>query len=311
MEPEVHALFEPVTGTWQYIVADGATKDAVVIDPVLDYDKATGRVTTKAADQILEVIARHGYTVSKILETHAHADHLTASRYLQPALAAQSVPGRSPPPPPPQVCIGARIAQVQETMSRIYGIPPEDLDGAFDHTFADDETFTVGSIPARVLYLPGHTPDHIGYVIGSNVFTGDSIFNPDVGSARCDFPGGSATHLYASVQKLLSLPPHFKLYTGHDYPPDGRDVPVGVYAVGTKAVPFTTVEAQSRENKHVKRGTDMTQFVQWRSERDGSLAEPKLMAPAMQVNVRGGRLPAQSSDSLKLAAVPPQVVTVG
>lgn len=299
MEPKVHALFEPVTGTWQYVAADHSTREAVIIDPVLDYDKSIGRVTTQSADNILDVVAQEGYTISRILETHAHADHLTASRYLQTVLAE-----RQPTLTPPRVCIGGRIAQVQNTMATIYNIPASDLEGAFDHTFADDETFAIGSIEAKVIHLPGHTPDHIGYVIGSNVFTGDSIFNPDVGSARCDFPGGSATALYQSMQKLLSLPPDFKLYTGHDYPPESRDVPAGQYDSGTKAVPYTTVAVQQRQNKHVKLGTDKDDFVRWRSERDSGLGNPKLLAEAMQVNVRGGRLPLDASEQMELTEVP-------
>lgn len=305
MEPKVHTLFEPTTGTWQYVVADHTTKEAVIIDSVLDYDKATGKITTQSADKILAVVADQGYAITRILETHAHADHLTASRYLQNMLAK-----RQPNRPPPQVCIGRRIRQVQETMSMIYNVPKSDLIDAFDHTFSDDETFPIGSVEARIIYLPGHTPDHIGYIIGSNVFTGDSIFNPDVGSARCDFPGGSATELYNSMQKLLSLPGHFKLYTGHDYPPDSRDIPVGQNVVGSKAIPFTTVETQGRENKHVKLGTQMEDFVKWRSERDSALAEPKLLGQAMQVNIRGGRLPLQSSDGLKFAEVPEEMARV-
>ncbi|KIW28687.1 uncharacterized protein PV07_08327 [Cladophialophora immunda] len=306
MEPTVHTLFEPVTGTWQYIVADEATKDAVIIDSVLDYDKETGKVSTRSADQILDLVATQGYTVSKILETHAHADHLTASRYLQSVLAE-----RQQKTIRPQVCIGQRIRQVQDTMSKIYGVPQSELADAFDHTFSDNETFQIGSIEARVMHLPGHTPDHLGYVVGSNVFTGDSIFNPDIGSARCDFPGGSATDLYRSMQTLLSLPGHFKLYTGHDYPPDSRDVPVGQNAAGSKAVPFTSVATQARENRHVKLGTRMDDFVSWRAERDAGLAPPKLLAQAMQANVRGGRLPAETSDGFKLTEVPDGVVRVG
>ncbi|EXJ67184.1 uncharacterized protein A1O5_09831 [Cladophialophora psammophila CBS 110553] len=305
MEPKIHTLFEPVTGTWQYVVADEKTKDAVIIDSVLDYDKETGKVSTHSADQILDLVADQGYTISKILETHAHADHLTASRYLQNVLA-----GRQQNAPRPEVCIGQRIRQVQETMSKIYGVPQSDLVDAFDHTFSDNETFAIGSIEARAVHLPGHTPDHLGYIIGSNVFTGDSIFNPDVGSARCDFPGGSATDLYTSMQKLLCLPGHFKLYTGHDYPPDSRDVPIGQHVDGSKAVPFTTVEAQARENKHAKLGTQMEDFVTWRSERDSGLAEPKLLAQAMQVNIRGGRLPTHSSEGFKLTEVPERVAKV-
>ncbi|KIV82399.1 hypothetical protein PV11_04516 [Exophiala sideris] len=299
MEPKVHTLFEPVTGTWQYVVADETTKQAVIIDPVLDYDKPTGKINTRSADKILELVAGAGYTISRILETHAHADHLTASRYLQNVLA-----DRQSPSPLPQVCIGERISQVQKTMSMIYSIPASDLEGAFDHTFADDETFAIGKIEAKVIHLPGHTPDHIGYVIGSNVFTGDSIFNPDVGSARCDFPGGSATDLYQSMQRLLALPAHYKLYTGHDYPPETRNVPAGQHVSGSKAVPYTMVAVQQRENKHVKLGTEMDDFVKWRSERDSGLADPKLLAQAMQVNVRGGRLPKGDSEQMKFTEVP-------
>ena len=305
MEPKVDTIFEPATGTWQYVVADETAREAVIIDPVLDYDKSTGKVTTQSADQILDLVVGSGYNVTRILETHAHADHLTASRYLQNVLSQ-----RQENHPIPKVCIGERIRQVQATMSKIYDVPQSDLDDAFDHIFADDETFSIGSIQARIIALPGHTPDHIGYVVGSNVFTGDSIFNPDVGSARCDFPGGSATELYNSMQKLLSLPGHFKLYTGHDYPPDSRDVPVGQNVAGSKAVPFTTVETQGRENKHVKLGTQMEEFVKWRSGRDSALSEPKLLAQAMRVNIRGGRLPTESSEGLRLTDVPNRVARV-
>jgi glyoxylase-like metal-dependent hydrolase (beta-lactamase superfamily II) len=302
MEPKVHTLFESVTGTWQYIVADENAKDAVIIDSVLDYDKETGTVTTSSADEILSLVSEQGYLVSRIMETHAHADHLTASRYLQHVLAA-----RQPQHAPPQVCIGHRIHQVQTTMARIYSVPESELTDTFDHTFADDEIFKVGSIEARVIHLPGHTPDHVGYVIGSNIFTGDSIFNPDVGSARCDFPGGSSTDLFHSTQKLLTFPGHFKLYTGHDYPPEGRDVAPGQHVEGSKAVPFTTVEAQSKQNKHVKLGTQMEEFVKWRTERDSGLADPKLFAQAMQTNIRGGRLPTTSSENFKLVDIPEHV----
>ncbi len=295
LEPKIHTLFEAVTGTWQYVVADEEAKDAVIIDSVLDYDEVTGKLSTTTADKILDLVAGHGYSISKILETHAHADHLTASRYLQYVLAK-----RQSQHPRPQVCIGQRIQQVQATMSEKYDVPHAELVNAFDHTFADDETFQIGSIASRVIYLPGHTPDHIGYVIGSNIFTGDSIFNPDVGSARCDFPGGSATDLYRSTQKLLAFPAYFKLFTGHDYPPDIRNVSQSEHALGGKAVPFTNVGTQALQNKHVKLGTQMEEFVKWRSERDSGLAEPKLLAQAMQFNIRGGRLPWESTDSFKV-----------
>jgi glyoxylase-like metal-dependent hydrolase (beta-lactamase superfamily II) len=301
-EPQIHSVFEPVTATWQYIVADPTSNSAVIIDPVLDYDKS-GEISTKSADKLLKVVATHGYTVCRILETHAHADHLSASRYLQNVLAkAQPADSR------PQVSIGERIREVQEALSRSYDIPRSDLTNAFDYTFGDDEVFNIGSLEARVIHLPGHTPDHIGYVIGANVFTGDSIFNPDVGSARCDFPGGSAVELYGSMQKLFSFPGHFKLYTGHDYPPETRGE--SLEGDAGKAVPFTTVETQKMSNKHVKPGVEMDEFVKWRSDRDIGLGEPKLLQQAMQVNLRGGRLPATSTERFKFANVPPDVTQV-
>jgi glyoxylase-like metal-dependent hydrolase (beta-lactamase superfamily II) len=299
-EPQIHPVFEPVTGTWQYIVADPDTKEAVIIDSVLDYDKEKGTISTTSADQLLKLVSDHAYTISRILETHAHADHLSASRYLQNVLAQQQSRQGRPP-----VCIGGGIHDVQQRMSGILNIPREDLREAFDHTFDDDETFFVGDMEARVIHLPGHTPDHIGYIVGSNVFVGDSIFNPDVGSARCDFPGGSATQLYDSMKKLLDLPSHYKLYTGHDYPPPTRKALAGDY--DTDAVPFTTVETQRKENKHVKSGTQKEEFVKWRSERDSGLSEPKLLHQAMHMNLRGGRLPSASSEGFRFKHVPVNV----
>ncbi|KGQ08365.1 Beta-lactamase hydrolase-like protein [Beauveria bassiana D1-5] len=214
-EPTVHTVFEPVTATWQYIVACPETKKAVVIDPVLDFDLANLKITTQSADELLHIIRAHGYTVDYLLETHAHADHLTAAAYLQQQLHQRSQ-GCSRPP----VSTGHRIRQVQRTFAAKYGVPQAELDAAFDKLFADDEVFAVGRLTATALHLPGHTPDHSGYQIGTCVFAGDSIFNPDVGTARCDFPAGDAATLWRSVQALLALPGHYRLYTGHDYPPE-------------------------------------------------------------------------------------------
>ena len=300
MEPNVHTLHEPVTGTWQYVVADPATHEAVIIDSVLDYNKDTGVIDTASADNLMRIIKDNDYVVSRILETHAHADHLTASRYLQHELAEQQSDVQ------PLVCIGQRIAQVQKTMGQIYDIPMAQMQGAFDQTFSDAEHFHVGNIEAEVVYLPGHTPDHIGYVIGSNIFTGDSMFNPDLGSARCDFPGGSAVDLFHSMQKLLGFPGDYKLYTGHDYPPKDRQL-AGSESSG--AVPYTTVEMQSKENKHVKSGTQMKQFVQMRMERDQTLSEPKLLRQSMHVNVRGGKLPAGPVEGFKIDHSPANMPT--
>lgn len=299
IEPKVHAAFEPVTGTWQYIVADPTSKKAVVIDSVLDFDAATNSLSTRSADELLALIGKEGYAITHILETHAHADHLTASRYLQKMLTEN---GQARP----LVCIGRRIHDVQAFFGPRYGVDKDELEEAFDGTFDDDEKFNIGNLEAKILHLPGHTPDHIGYVIGENVFTGDSIFNHDVGSARCDFPGGSATTLYKSIQQLLFLPSHYRLYTGHDYPPETR----AAGEDGKKAVPYTTVEKQGLENKHVNRETREEDFVSWRSNRDSQLAEPKLMHQALQVNIRGGRLPKKSPDGLRLLHIPLKVPQV-
>ncbi|KAK3699609.1 hypothetical protein LTR37_016345 [Vermiconidia calcicola] len=282
MEPTIHTVFEPVTCTWQYIVADPATREAIIIDPVLDYNKETGAIGTSSADKLMQLVDNNEYTITRILETHAHADHLTASRWLQHELSRQQKQQ-------PLVCIGRDITQVQKTMGTIYGIPESQMHGAFDHMLSDGERFHVGNIEAEVVHLPGHTPDHVGYIVGSNIFTGDSMFHPDLGTARCDFPG------------------NFKLYTGHDYPPKDRKVPDGETP---GPVPYTTVELQSRKNKHVKVGTQMDQFVKMRTERDASLSEPKLLRQSMHVNLRGGRLPADAVEGFKIDQRPSNIPTV-
>ncbi len=187
MEPVVHAIFEPQTCTWQYIVADPSTNAAVIIDPVLDFDQARNTVSTKSADALLSLVEEKGYTVDRLLETHVHADHLTAAKYLQHKLAKK---GQRP-----EVGIGKRIGGVQERFAERYDIAREEYEGAFDKLFDDDEVFHVGELESKAVHLPGHTPDHMGYLIGENIFSGDSIFNSDVGSARCDFPGGNAKDL--------------------------------------------------------------------------------------------------------------------
>ncbi|KAK5676547.1 hypothetical protein LTS10_010848 [Elasticomyces elasticus] len=293
MEPTIHTIYEPVTGTWQYIVADPCTKETAIIDSVLDYNKDMGVVNTASADKLLDIVMTNCYIVSYILETHAHADHLTASRYLQKMLS-QRQNGQQP-----LVCIGEKITQVQETLGKSYDSPRPEMHDAFDHTFSDGEIFCLGSVQIQVTSLPGHTPDMIGYVVGSNVFSGDSIFNPDLGSARCDFPGGSATALYKSAGKLLSFPSHFKLYTGHDYPPKDRGIR---NPEQSGAIPYTTVGQQSTENKHED------EFVKMRSERDSTLSEPKLLRQAMHMNLRGGRLPAYPTEGFQLEQMPASIV---
>ena len=278
--PEIYYSFEPITATFQYIVADPESREAAIIDSVLDLDPATNRLSTKSAENLLSIISQNKLKPIFIMETHAHADHLTASWYLQRRLVEL---GHSRP----QISIGKRITQVQATFASKYNINREELEDVFDNLWDDGQKFNIGHLDCEVLHLPGHTPDHIGYRVEHNVFTGDSIFNPDVGSARADFPGGSATHLYQSVRTLLELPEYYRLYTGHDYPPAER----GVSEKGEKVRPFSTVGEQNVENKHVKVGVERETFVKWRAEKDATLGEPKLLHQSLQFNIRGGRLP--------------------
>jgi glyoxylase-like metal-dependent hydrolase (beta-lactamase superfamily II) len=273
--PNVLTCFEPVTATCQYIISDPTTHEGVIIDSVLDFDLATNSINTASADALLDLVTQYKLTITKIMETHAHADHLTASYYLQGKLTQFGQVT-------PQISIGKRITQVQHNFAEKYNIPSAELENAFDHLWEDDEYFNIGALKCQVLYLPGHTPDHVGYKIESSIFVGDSLFNPDVGSARADFPGGSVTDLWASTQRLLAFPANFRLYTGHDYPPASRE--------GGKPVPWTTVEQQSKENLHVKTGVKEEEFVSWRRERDAKLGEPRLLHQALPFNLRGGRL---------------------
>jgi len=293
IQPDVYQSFHPTTGTWQYIVADPETREAVIIDSVLDFDPGTSRISSVTADKLLALAIEYHLRITRIMETHAHADHLTAARYLQHKLVHQGQPR-------PDICIGKRITQVQVTFGKKYGIDSSELTGAFDHLFQDNEAFSIGGVVGKVLHLPGHTPDHVGYMIGDNVFTGDSIFNSDVGSARADFPDGSASDLYRSTKTLLSLPGHYRLYTGHDYPPEDRPLQES----GGKHMAYTTVEEQNKENKHVKAGTLEAGFVKWRSERDATLGEPKLLHQSLQFNIRGGRLPRATVDGDRLLHIP-------
>jgi glyoxylase-like metal-dependent hydrolase (beta-lactamase superfamily II) len=288
--PEIHCCFEPKSSTWQYVVADPETRAAIIIDPVLDFDVATSTISTSSADSLVALVDKHQYTVQMLLETHAHADHLTASKYLQQHFLQRGQPQA-------KICIGKRILQVQETFAKRYGIDASELNMVFDKLFDDNEEFSLGNLSGKVLYLPGHTPDHLGYQIGENVFTGDSIFNPDVGSARCDFPGGSAHQLYRSMRDLLSLPPHYRLYTGHDYPSGDRKEPQA----------FSTVAEQNEGNKHVKAGVPEEQFVKWRAERDATLSEPRLIHHALQFNIRAGRLPQASPHGYRFLHIPLKV----
>lgn len=286
-EPTIHAIYESITGTWQYIVADVTTRKAIIIDSVLDYDPTTQNIRTHTADSLLDIVTENNYTIEKILETHAHADHLTAASYLQKRFE-ESQDLR------PSIGIGKRITLVQEFFGRRYGIPDEECEGVFDELFHDDDSFQVGNLTVTVVHLPGHTPDHVGYIVGDNVFCGDSLFHVDMGTARCDFPGGDATSLYNSVQRLLNLPDHFRVWTGHDYLSKERNTPI----------PCLTVKDHKERNKLVANGVTEKEFVLMRKKRDSELAEPRLLNPSLQINIRAGRLPHPTALGQRLLHVP-------
>ncbi|RFU82189.1 metallo beta lactamase [Trichoderma arundinaceum] len=287
MEPVIHDIFEHDTGTWQYVVADPSTLAAVIIDPVLDFDRTTQGLTTRTADSLLALVKKRGYRIDRVLETHVHADHLTAASYLQSHLEREQ--GYKP-----SIAIGKRIGQLQKFFGKRYGVPEEQYDVVFDHLLEDDETFDIGNLHAIAIHLPGHTPDHMGYKIGDNVFCGDSVFHADIGTARCDFPGGSADNLFSSGRKLLSLPDHVKIWTGHDYPPQGRSSP--------KA--YMSVHDHRELNKHLKDGITAEEFVAMRNERDATLAPPRMLHQSLQINIRGGRLPTPTEDGYRMLRLP-------
>ncbi|KAL1582276.1 hypothetical protein WHR41_09234 [Cladosporium halotolerans] len=271
----VDSMHDSATGTWQYIVADPHTLDAVIIDPVLDYDISTHTISTHTADGLKSLIEDKGYKIIRILETHAHADHLTAASYLQTVLERDH--GSKPP-----ICIGKRIREVQRVFGQRYGVYDSELNAAFDQLMDDDEEFCIGQLKAKTIHLPGHTPDHVGYLVEDNIFCGDSVFNADLGTARCDFPGGSAKDLYHSTRKLLSLPDNYKIWTGHDYPSNGRMCPV----------PYMSVADQKQRNRYLSDIVSEQDFLHMRTQRDAQLKEPKMLHPSLQINIRGGRLPA-------------------
>lgn len=286
-EPIIHPIFEPTTGTFQYIVTDPSSKATVIIDPVLDFEPTTQTITTTSADTILSLVAESDYKVEYVLETHAHADHLSAASYLQAQLNRSQ--GYAP-----LVAIGKRIGQVQRLFGKKYGVSAAEYEIVFDKLLEDDEVFHVGNMDVKAIHLPGHTPDHMGYSIGSNIFCGDSLFHIDIGTARTDFPGGSAHDLWQSSQRLLSCPNDTKIWIGHDYPSANRTVPV----------PFMTVKQHKEANKHVKSGVTEDRFVKARKERDAALKAPRLLHQSLQINVRGGRLPSQDDNGKRMLVVP-------
>ena len=278
----IEAFFDPGTWTITYVVWDRATRRAAVIDPVLDYDFKSGRTSTLSADRVLACLDVQGLQVDWILETHAHADHLSAARYIQ-----EKVGGR--------IAIGENIRKVQETFRKIFNLERTFLpDGSqFDHLFKDGETFMIGGVQATAMLVPGHTPADMAYLVDGSVFVGDTLFMPDVGSARADFPGGDARELYRSMRRLLDLPDETTMYVCHDYPPANRE-----------AQWATTVADQRSGNIHVHDGISEEEFVAVRNARDSTLEMPTLILPSIQVNIRGGDLPPADDNGVAYLRIP-------
>lgn len=267
--PDVFAAFDPATHTVSYVVADPVTRAAAIIDPVLDFDAAAARTSTASVDQLMAVIAERGLKLQRVLETHAHADHLTGAHEIR---VRTGVP----------VGIGEKITRVQKTFGDLFEAHDVRPDAsAFDETYADGDVFDLGALKVEVIHTPGHTPACVTYRIGDSVFVGDTLFMPDYGTARCDFPGGDARTLYRSIQKILALPDDTRVFVGHDYLPAGRDA----FAWET------TVGAQKAHNVHVGGGRTEDAFVAMREARDATLEPPQLILPALQVNIRAGDLP--------------------
>ena len=283
MHADVARFHHAATGTWTYVVADPATRAAAIIDPVLDYDWKSGRTGTLAADEVVRHCRERQLDVCWILETHAHADHLSAAQHLKSQLGGE-------------VAISHGIRGVQRTFKRLFGLGPDfEPDGAqFDRLLADDEQLPLGSLTVRALPTPGHTSDSVSFLVGDAIFIGDTLFMPDSGSARCDFPGGDAAQLYRSIrQRIYSLPPDTRVFVCHDYCP-GRRAPECE----------TTVAEQRRANVHLRDEVEEADFVRMRTERDATLDVPNLLVPAVQVNIRAGHLPRPEADGVRYLRVP-------
>lgn len=282
MKPDVTAHFHNTTNTITYIVADASGGRCAIIDSVRDYDPSSGRMSTDFADKVIDCVRERGYTVDWILETHTHADHPTAAPYIQEQLGGR-------------IAIGQHVSVVQATFKSIFNLGEGfATDGSqFDHLFGDNEDFNVGEIMARVMHTPGHTPACVTYVVGDAVFVGDTLFMPDCGTARADFPGGDAATLYRSMQRILSLAPETRLFMCHDYGPDGR-----------KFAWETTVAEERSDNVHVHDGVSEEEFVKTRTERDNGLDLPALILPSLQINIRAGRLPPPDDNGVSYLRIP-------
>ncbi|OZB60148.1 MAG: MBL fold metallo-hydrolase [Lysobacterales bacterium 14-68-21] len=281
--PDVRAFFDEPSNTFSYVVSDPGTRRAAVIDSVLDYDAASGRTRHDSADAIVAWVREHDLTVDWVIDTHVHADHLSAAPYIQQQLGGK-------------LGIGAHIRTVQETFGKLFNAGTEFArDGSqFDHLFVDGEAYKVGDIDAVAIHTPGHTPACMTHVIGDAAFVGDTLFMPDYGTARCDFPGGDAATLYRSIRKIFALPDATRIFLCHDYKAPGRDR----YAFET------TVGAQKRDNLHVHEGVSEAEFVTMRTTRDATLAMPKLILPSVQINMRAGHKPPPEANGVSYLKIP-------
>lgn len=270
MTPSVKAFFDPATNTVSYVVREPEGKACAIIDPVLDYDQAAGRTATSSADMLIDWIRAEELRLEWILESHVHADHLSAAPYLQQELGGK-------------IGIGAQITVVQDTFGKVFNEGTQfQRDGSqFDQLFREGDAFMIGQMRGEVLHTPGHTPACLTYVIGDAAFVGDTLFMPDFGTARCDFPGGSSTELFASIQKILALPDDTRIFVGHDYKAPGRD----------EFAWETTVGEQKALNVHIGQGRSIEEFVAMRDARDATLGMPRLILPSLQVNMRAGQMP--------------------
>lgn len=282
MRPLVQSFFDPVTGTVTHVVYEKPGAACAIVDPVLDYDPKSGRTATGSAARVAAFVREQGLQVEWILETHAHADHLSGAPWLRGELGGR-------------VAIGRGITRVQDVFGRLFNLEPGfATDGRqFDHLFADGEAFRVGDLQAQALAVPGHTPACMAYRVGDAVFVGDTLFMPDVGTARCDFPGGSAPQLYRSIRRLLELPGDTRLFVCHDYPPAGREPRWE-----------SSVAQQRAGNIHVRDGVSEEEFVAMRTARDATLAMPTLILPSVQVNIRAGALPPREANGVAYLKIP-------
>ncbi|RMA43269.1 MBL fold metallo-hydrolase [Rhodophyticola porphyridii] len=283
MHPEITPFFDDATNTVSYVVRDPGGKAAAIIDSVLDFDQPSGRTTTDSADEIVAFVKAEGLDVQWVLETHVHADHLSAAPYLQEQLGGK-------------IGIGKNITIVQDTFGKIFNEGTEfQRDGSqFDALFADGDSFHVGQMRGDVMHTPGHTPACMTYVIGDAAFVGDTLFMPDFGTARCDFPGGSAEDLYNSIQRILALPDETRVFVGHDYKAPGRD----------KYAWETTVGEQKALNVHIGEGRPIEEFVRMREERDATLGMPRLILPSLQINMRAGQMPEPEDNGTSYLKLP-------